>query len=47
MRSAHAAGLALRFPRIARIRDDKPAEQADTVASVRALLESDQPGSSN
>ncbi|MFO0375868.1 MAG: hypothetical protein ACK51N_02350, partial [bacterium] len=36
----HAAGLALRFPRIARIRDDKPAEQADTVASVRALLES-------
>lgn len=40
----HAAGLALRFPRIARIREDKPAEQADTVASVRALLESDHPG---
>jgi DNA ligase-1 len=34
----HKSGIALRFPRIARIRDDKPPEQADTVASVRTLM---------
>jgi DNA ligase-1 len=34
----HKSGIALRFPRIARIRDDKTPEQADTVASVRALM---------
>lgn len=33
----HAAGFALRFPRIVRIRDDKPAAEIDTLARVRAL----------
>jgi DNA ligase-1 len=36
--SRHKSGVALRFPRIARIRDDKTADQADTVASVRVLM---------
>lgn len=35
----HASGYALRFPRIARIRDDKRPEQADTLDAVRALYE--------
>ena len=35
----HKAGIALRFPRIARWREDKPPAEADTLASVRALLE--------
>jgi DNA ligase-1 len=34
----HKSGVALRFPRIARWREDKPPEQADTIATVRALL---------
>jgi DNA ligase-1 len=33
----HKAGYALRFPRIVRVRDDKPAGEADTLARVRAL----------
>jgi DNA ligase-1 len=33
----HKSGLALRFPRIARIRADKPAGEADTVAAIAAL----------
>jgi DNA ligase-1 len=33
----HKAGYALRFPRIVRIRDDKPAAEVDTLAAVRAL----------
>nr|MDQ6925959.1 hypothetical protein [Candidatus Eremiobacteraeota bacterium] len=33
----HKAGYALRFPRILRIRDDKPAGEVDTLAAVRAL----------
>jgi DNA ligase-1 len=36
----HASGFALRFPRIARIRDDKRPEEADTLDAVRALFES-------
>lgn len=36
----HKSGLALRFPRIARWRRDKPAAEADTVESLRNLLES-------
>jgi DNA ligase-1 len=36
--SRHKSGVALRFPRINRIRDDKTADQADTVASVRVLM---------
>ena len=34
----HKAGLAMRFPRIRRIRWDKPAEEADTLDNLRALL---------
>ena len=33
----HKAGYALRFPRILRVRDDKPASEVDTLAAVRAL----------
>jgi DNA ligase-1 len=35
----YPAGLALRFARVKRYRPDKSAEQADTVESVRAILE--------
>jgi DNA ligase-1 len=38
MRSArHASGFALRFPRIARVRDDKAAAAIDTLATVERL----------
>jgi len=38
MRSArHASGFALRFPRIARVRDDKSAAEIDTLATVGRL----------
>ncbi|AHG88816.1 ATP dependent DNA ligase [Gemmatirosa kalamazoonensis] len=33
----HKAGYALRFPRIVRIRDDKPVDEIDTLEAVRAL----------
>jgi DNA ligase-1 len=33
----HKSGFALRFPRILRLRDDKPPEQADTLDAVRAI----------
>jgi DNA ligase-1 len=36
----HASGFALRFPRIARIRADKPLEEIDTVARVAEIYES-------
>jgi hypothetical protein len=32
------SGIALRFPRIARWRSDKPAREADRLAQVHALL---------
>lgn len=35
--SRHKSGLAMRFPRIARIRTDKPAHEADTIAGLTAL----------
>lgn len=35
----HTSGFALRFPRIARIRDDKRPADADTIATVTALWE--------
>ena len=34
----HKSGVAVRFPRMARWRTDKKAEEADTLATVRALL---------
>jgi DNA ligase-1 len=33
----HASGYALRFPRILRIRDDKPPDEADTIERVREI----------
>ena len=45
LRSArHKSGFALRFPRIARLRTDKPATEADTLATVSRLFEELQPG---
>jgi DNA ligase-1 len=35
----HPAGYALRFPRIVRIRDDKPVAEIDTLARVRELAD--------
>jgi DNA ligase-1 len=35
----HKSGLAMRFPRISRIRWDKPARDADTLENLEALLE--------
>ncbi len=34
----HKAGVAVRFPRILRWRTDKPVDQADTIATLRALI---------
>ena len=36
--SRHKSGVALRFPRFHRIRWDKPASEADTLANARALI---------
>ncbi len=36
--SRHKSGVAVRFPRIARVRLDKPAREADTIETLRALL---------
>jgi len=34
----HKSGLAMRFPRISRIRTDKPAHEADRIETLRALI---------
>lgn len=34
----HKSGIAVRFPRMARWRTDKKAEEADTIETVRAML---------
>jgi DNA ligase-1 len=34
----HKSGLAMRFPRISRIRTDKPAEEADRVETLRKMI---------
>jgi DNA ligase 1 len=34
----HKSGLAMRFPRISRIRSDKPATEADTLVTLRKLV---------
>ena len=36
----HASGFALRFPRIVRLRDDKPVEEIDTLERVEEIFES-------
>ena len=36
----HASGFALRFPRIVRLRDDKPVEQIDTLERVEEVYQS-------
>jgi DNA ligase-1 len=35
----HKSGFALRFPRIVRIRYDKPPEEIDTLETVKRLVE--------
>jgi DNA ligase-1 len=37
--SRHKSGVALRFPRISRWRQDKPTKEANTIEDLRALLE--------
>jgi DNA ligase-1 len=39
----HKAGIAVRFPRILRRRDDKPVEEADTLDTLKGLLEAATP----
>jgi DNA ligase-1 len=34
----HKSGVAMRFPRIARIRTDKPAEEADHIETLRRMI---------
>lgn len=36
--SRHKSGIAMRFPRIARIRWDKPVDEADTLSRAKALM---------
>lgn len=36
----HASGFALRFPRILRVRDDKPVDEIDTLERVEAIFQS-------
>jgi DNA ligase 1 len=38
--SRHKSGVAMRFPRINRLRDDKPAAEADRLETLVAMLES-------
>ena len=42
MSGRHKSGIALRFPRISRIRWDKPADEADTVQSLRRFANTNQ-----
>ncbi len=41
--SRHKSGVAMRFPRLARIRTDKPAAEADRLETLMALVEDRQP----
>ncbi|MGF7148668.1 DNA ligase-1 [Sphingomonas zeicaulis] len=34
----HKSGIAMRFPRISRIRTDKPAEEADLIATLKGMI---------
>jgi DNA ligase-1 len=42
----HKSGVAVRFPRMLRIRDDKPLHEADTLPGLRALIDLSAPRSS-
>ena len=42
--SRYPSGMALRFARVRRYREDKPAAEADTVDAVRALAHADARG---
>ncbi len=35
----HKSGVALRFPRMLRVREDKPLHEANTLADLEALLQ--------
>ena len=37
--SRYPGGMALRFARVLRYRDDKTADEADTIGTVRALMD--------
>jgi DNA ligase-1 len=39
----HKSGVAMRFPRLARIRTDKPAAEADRLETLMALIEDKAP----
>jgi DNA ligase-1 len=39
----HKAGIAVRFPRILRRRDDKPVDEADTLDALKGLLDATPP----
>ena len=39
----HKSGIALRFPRIVRRRNDKPAREADTLETLQAVLQTQRP----
>jgi DNA ligase-1 len=43
----HRSGIAVRFPRMLRWRKDKPASEADTLATLEALMHGSAPGSSS
>jgi DNA ligase-1 len=39
----HRSGYAMRFPRIVRLRPDKPVSEIDTLDTVRAIAEGEAP----
>jgi len=34
----HKSGIAMRFPRISRLRRDKPADEADRVETLKSMI---------